>query len=58
MSLGNREGEAGEEAEPEDLPDFLRTTTFCERQNCADRFSMPVCLFGQALLYGFMKKEI
>lgn len=35
MSLGNREGKACEETEPEELPESVKTKVYCERQETA-----------------------
>ena len=32
MSLGNREGKACEETEPEELPELVQIKLYCERQ--------------------------
>ena len=53
MSLGNREGKASDEAEPEELPDYSPLRS-CERQDGAlqELFTL-FCLYAQKSVFYF-----
>lgn len=51
MSLGNREGKASDEAEPEELPD-LDAVKFCERRKRRMQgIIRPVCILQTGFLF-------